>query len=536
MGISSGSAHGDKAGSPVTTPTPGPSESDLKYRLLAENSVDVVWQMNLRLRFTYISPSIEQLTGHTPEEWIGTRLRDHATRAEYRKMARQAINAARNYREFKRAQFTAEMLRKDGSAVPVEIVGRLLLGPNGLPTGFQGSTRDISERVAAQVETARLYQNQVKINELSLALGSILEVPEVYEAVYRHVASSMDTQSLIISSYDAGEKLMRAAFVVLDGERFDESKLPPIPFAEDGGGTQSEVIRTGEPLYLPDYRAARATGKREYTVDGEGKVSEGPPPDGEQDVTRSAILVPVKAKGSILGVMQVHSCRFDAYTQEDVQLLAGLANVTAVAIENNRLLQLTKNALHSTVEVIGKAIELRDPYTSGHQRRVTELAIAIAEALGFLGESIEGLRIAAMLHDIGKISVPAETLSKPGALSVFEYRMIQTHPETAFELLRGMSFPWPVGETILQHHERLDGSGYPKGIAGDDIRLEARILGVADVVEAMSSHRPYRPALGVEAALAEIEHEKSRLFDPVVVDACVRLFREDGFEFSEVSS
>jgi len=507
--------------------------SEARFRLLADNAVDAVWQMDLRLRFTYISPSIRELTGHEPEEWIGTRLRDHATKREYRKMARQAISAARNYRRFQRTRFDAMMLRKDGSEVPVEIVGKLLFGSNGLPCGFQGSTRDISDRRAAEERTERLYQNQVKINNLALALGATTGLSDVYSAVYDHVSVLMSAQSVIISFYDEQEQVLRAAFVMLDGKRFDEAKLPALPLAEPGGGTQSQVIHTGESLYVPDYRAARRKGKKEYTVDGEGQVKEGPPPDDAEDITRSAILVPLRANNRLLGVMQVHSCDQDAYTEDDIQLLEGLANVTAVAIANANLLQEVNDALHNTVTVIGKAIEIRDPYTAGHEQRVTALACAIGEGMGLAAERIEGLRMAGLLHDIGKISIPAEILSKPAALSAVERDLIRQHPRVAFELLQDVRFPWPVGEIILQHHERLDGSGYPRGLTAAETVVEARILAVADVVEAMSSHRPYRAALGIEAALKEIEAGKSERYDADVVEACVKLFRESGFEFAE---
>ncbi len=184
------------------------------------------------------------------------------------------------------------------------------------------------------------------------------------------------------------------------------------------------------------------------------------------------------------------------------------------------------------VNVLASTIELRDPYTAGHQRRVAELVAALGSELGLPPEELNGLRIAGLVHDVGKVIVPAEILSKPGQLSELEMYLVRAHPEAGFNVLRGIDFPWPVAEIVYQHHERLDGSGYPRGLKGDAVLFEARILAVADVVEAMSSHRPYRPALGIEAALAEIQTGKGRLYDPQVVDACVSLFRK-GFAFDE---
>ncbi len=191
----------------------------------------------------------------------------------------------------------------------------------------------------------------------------------------------------------------------------------------------------------------------------------------------------------------------------------------------------TRKALEGTIQALATTVETRDPYTAGHQQRVTVLACAVAEEMGLSGEKIEGLRMAGVIHDVGKIGVPAEILTKPGRITETEFEIIKTHPQVGYDILKGIEFPWPVAEIVLQHQERLDGSGYPRGLSGDDILMEARIIAVADTVEAMASHRPYRAALGIDAALDEISKKKGVFYDPDVVDACVRLFREKGFEF-----
>ena len=183
----------------------------------------------------------------------------------------------------------------------------------------------------------------------------------------------------------------------------------------------------------------------------------------------------------------------------------------------------------STVEVATTLGAMRDPYTAGHERRVAGIAVAIGTELGFDEHRQEGLRVAGFLHDIGTISVPAEILSKPGKLSPIEFKLIQGHAEAGYEVLKNVKLPWPVAEVALQHHERADGSGYPQGLKGDAILFDARILALADVVEAMASHRPHRAALGIEAALAEIERGRGSAYDPVVADACLKLFREKGY-------
>lgn len=193
------------------------------------------------------------------------------------------------------------------------------------------------------------------------------------------------------------------------------------------------------------------------------------------------------------------------------------------------------NTLHSVIRSISKILETKDPYTQGHQIRVAELAMAIAQKMGLSDEDIECLRISAMIHDLGKISLPSDVLTKPGDLSELEYRMIQTHPEMGKEIIEEIDFPCPVAEIISQHHERMDGCGYPKGLKGEDIHLFARIIAVADVVEAMSSHRPYRPSVGLEEALETIENDGGKYFDQRIVRICLELFRKEGFSFKEQS-
>jgi PAS domain S-box-containing protein/putative nucleotidyltransferase with HDIG domain len=195
-----------------------------------------------------------------------------------------------------------------------------------------------------------------------------------------------------------------------------------------------------------------------------------------------------------------------------------------------------QQSLEETVNVLASATEVKDPYTAGHQQRVRQLALAIAVEMELPQEKVDAIRVAGILHDIGKLSIPSEILSKPGRLNDFEYNLVKTHSQTGYDILKNVNFPWPVADIVLQHHERLDGSGYPSGLSGADIVMEARIIAVSDVVEAMSSHRPYRPMLGSEKALEEILQNSDRLYDPDVVNACVKLFREKGFKFEQVAA
>ena len=213
-----------------------------------------------------------------------------------------------------------------------------------------------------------------------------------------------------------------------------------------------------------------------------------------------------------------------------IGLLQDISEKKRAEEEIRRYVEQLKTAFMSTVEVATIMSEMRDPYTAGHERRVAEIAVAIGAELGFDAHRQEGLRVAGHLHDIGKITIPSEILSKPGKLSAIEFRLIQGHAQASYDVLKGVEFPWPVAQVALQHHERMDGSGYPQGLKGEAILLEARIMAVADVVEAMSSHRPYRPGLGIDKALAEIERGRGTAYDADVADACLRLFRERRYQ------
>jgi putative nucleotidyltransferase with HDIG domain/PAS domain S-box-containing protein len=218
-----------------------------------------------------------------------------------------------------------------------------------------------------------------------------------------------------------------------------------------------------------------------------------------------------------------------------VRMLWLLRDVRESKAEEERLKSLLsrlKNSFHGIVAAVAEAVEIKDPQAAGHQRRVAQLAVAIAREMDFSLNRLEGIKVAGLLHDIGKIAIPIEILNKPGELNHLEGEFIKSHCQIGVDLLKNIDFPWPVLQAILQHHERLDGSGYPAGLTNEDIILEAKILGVADVVEAMISARSYGPAQGIDRALEEIHHQAGILYDPEVVDICLKLFVEQGFSFS----
>ena len=251
---------------------------------------------------------------------------------------------------------------------------------------------------------------------------------------------------------------------------------------------------------------------------------------------KSGVIIPLIIEEGVLGAIAIWSKSPAAFDEEVVKFLQEVSGDITFGL---RSLQMDKKlkatlssitqSLEGTITAIANMVELRDPYTAGHERHVSRLAEAIGKEMGLPERQVEGLRVAGFIHDIGKISVPAEILSKPTRLSEIEYSLVKTHAQSGFNILKGIDFPWPVAQAVLQHHERLDGSGYPQGLKGDEILPEARILAVADVVEAIHSHRPYRPGLGIHAALEEIERHRNVFYCSDVVDSCVRLFRNKGY-------
>lgn len=251
------------------------------------------------------------------------------------------------------------------------------------------------------------------------------------------------------------------------------------------------------------------------------------------------IALPLSDNGKTFGALSIYSSEKNAFDEEEVRLLEELASDLAYGIinlrtraEHEQQTVLLRQSLEQSIETIAATVEARDPYTAGHQQRVSELATAIALEMKLSEEQVQGIHLAAIIHDLGKIHIPAEILAKPGRLSDIEYLLIQTHPQAGYDILKDVKFPWPIADIILQHHEKLDGTGYPQGLKKEQILLEARIICVADVVEAMSSHRPYRASLGIEPSLEEIRRGRGSWYDPSVVDACLKLFEEKRFAFS----
>jgi PAS domain S-box-containing protein/putative nucleotidyltransferase with HDIG domain len=284
------------------------------------------------------------------------------------------------------------------------------------------------------------------------------------------------------------------------------ARLTGLAVEDQIGRPAAEITPDLWPQLEPIYRSVLSTGEPVLNV----------------EVTRASGAVP---GGTNHCLSSFYPVRVDAE-------VVGVGVVVVDITERRQAEGLLAANLDALVRTIAATVEVRDPYTAGHQTRVARLAAAIADELELDDADVQGIATAAGIHDIGKIGVPAEISSKPGRLSAAEFEIIKQHCQQGHDIVAGIAFPWPVAQMILQHHERLDGSGYPDSLSGEQILPGARIIAVADVVEAMSSHRPYRPAIGTEEALAEIERQRGQQLDADAVNACIRLFRDQGFDLN----
>jgi len=375
---------------------------------------------------------------------------------------------------------------------------------NSRTEGYLAEIRELNIKLSRKLTEMTVLYNTIKIT------GSSLDLKEVLSSVFINTIKSLKAEDGSLMLIDPEDKVL--AIKEAYGLEEDIIKKTRIKLGE---GIAGLVAQKGEPLIISG-RLNSPQIKRKGKYEG-----------------INSICAPLKTKkGGVIGIINLNR-KVDAepFTEDDLKLLSTIAHEAATAIERVSLYQELHKSYLNTINTIAKIVETRDPYTSGHQKRVAKLACAIAEEMSLPQDKTEGLYAAGILHDIGKMNVPAEILSKPGRLSEIELSLIKTHPQAGSDIIKEMEFPWAVSLIVLQHHERIDGSGYPQGLKGDEILLEARIIGVADVVEAMASHRPYRPALGIDKALEEISQNRGILYDPEVVDACLKLFKEKGFKF-----
>jgi len=336
--------------------------------------------------------------------------------------------------------------------------------------------------------------------------------------VARRTAELRKEEARLRAIFEAAEHV---AFIMIDHNGGESLILEFSPGAERMLGYRSKKVvgRSAAMLHLP-----------EEIIQLRGHSN----PSHNSNVGFTGELTLTRESGETLPVLFTTYPIFDGQGQVTATLLVSIDISERMKAEEELQNSMTRwrKALEGSIHAMARTVEIRDAYTAGHQQRVVDLATAIAEDMGLTEDRVAGLRMAAMIHDIGKVSVPAEILSKPGRINEIEFDLIRMHPKVGYEILKSIEFPWPIAQIVFQHHERMDGSGYPLGLSGSEILLEARILGVADVVEAMASHRPYRPALGLQDALEEISQNRGTLYDSDIVGACLKVFEEGRFAFS----
>jgi len=456
-------------------------ENESLYRLLANNMVDGIWLLDMDLKLTYCSPSSAKQSGFTLQEITEMSLEQYFT-PESLKIVSDAfleemprVQADPNYNPL--LTLDLEYYKKDGTAFWAESKFSVIRDERGKPESILGVARDITERRLAEKAHR---ESEEKYRNLFDNASEAIYVAQEGNLVF------LNPQTSRMIGYSA-EEIIQRQFV--DFIHVDDRKL-----------VIDRHIRRLKGEVLPDRYEFRIIHKNGDT----------------RWVELNTVVITWAAKPATLNF---------------------LVDITDRKMTEEKLVesyQSVKKTLNDAINTIGKIVELRDPYTSGHQQKVADLATAIAREIKLDDSRIDQIRTAALIHDIGKMYVPSDILSKPGRLSDIEFNLIKTHSRSGYAIVKGMDFPCSVADAILQHHERLDGSGYPAGIEDHEIILEAKILAVADVVEAMASHRPYRAAPGISRALEEISENKGRLYDSDVVNACLELFRNNKFEFKSI--
>ncbi|MDO8598324.1 MAG: PAS domain S-box protein [Sulfuricaulis sp.] len=511
-------------------------DSEARFRALIENSSDITALLDRDGIARYTSPSIGRVLGYGDNELVGQDIFALIHPDDLSRMQHALTLILENPGL---AQHVEHRFKdKDGVWHYLESVGKYFRDDSPV-SGIVVNSRDITARKQAE---EKMRESDESLRKLNRALRTLSGCNE-------SLVHAMDEQELLAAICEVIVRTGGYRFAWVGYAEHDDSKsVRPMNFAgeeagfldafrfswgdnESGHNPIGEAIRTGSPQGIRNIETSSA-----MLLPCEEALRRG---------YISCIALPLRNSDTVMGVLAIYAAESDAFDDEEVKLLMELADdlvygIGALrtrvererAMEQNRLNTVRmEKALLETIEAIGSALEKRDPYTAGHQRQVAKLAHAIAQEMKLPQEVAEGIYMGCLIHDIGKIYIPAEILSRPGKLTTPEFEIIKCHPQVGYDIIKGIEFPWPVAKMILEHHERLNGSGYPQGLKGSEISLEARILAVADVVEAMASHRPYRPAVGLDNALEEINQNRETLYDPQAVDVCLRLFREKGFQF-----
>jgi PAS domain S-box-containing protein/putative nucleotidyltransferase with HDIG domain len=500
------------------------SDAGLKlFRALLDQSNDAIEVSDPETyRFIDVNETACRMLGYSRSELLSMRVQDVDLGIDDLRMKK----IAEDLQAYGSSIIETRHRRKDGSTFPVEVSITSVRVDKEYGVAM---VRDITERKLAEQALHRLNRTLMALSAGNHALVHAEDEKSLLENMCRATA-------------EAGYVLAWVGYALQDEKK---SIVPMAMFGEGKAYVEAlHITWDDQPLGRGPTGTAVRTGQTQIAND----ISSNPGMVHWREAAAeygyaSVIALPLLGNGQVIGALTIYAAEPDAFGPDQVALLEEMASDLAFGIvtlrirtEHEQHAAILRQSLEQSIQTIAGTVEARDPYTAGHQRRVSELATAIAREMGLPEEQVNGIHLAAIIHDLGKIHIPAEILAKPGKLTEIEFMLIKTHPQAGYNILKNVKFPWPIADIILQHHERLDGSGYPQGLKGGEILLEARIITVADVVEAMSSHRPYRPTLGNEAALQEIRRGRGNVYDAAIVDACLRLFAIKGFSFSSPSS
>jgi len=496
-------------------------ESEKKYSSVVENSKDgiIVVQKGI---IKFLNQAVLDLTGYNSEELIDKEF-ESLLSPEYRQLIIDRYQA-RLAGEETPSIYEIEVIRKDGISVPIEVSNTTIIyGGEKATLSF---IRNITERKQAE-EKEREHQKNIKLlSEAAIQLVDFPQNKDIYIFIGEKLKELTGENTVIIVNSIDIEKDILVTRTVLGLGKLSEKIVGilgrhPVGMTFDAKDEILSVLSDGK-LHLNKeglYGVFLKTVPKAVCNSLEKLLN-----------IKKIYGVGFTRENKLFGNAVIF-LKEDAGELKNKQTIETFIKQASIAIQRRQAEERLKNTLDAAIQTMSKIIEVKDPYTAGHQQRVSQLTTAIAKELNLFSDRIEGIRIASLIHDIGKIGVPTEILSKTTTLSDIEFSLIKGHSQAGSDILKAIDFSYPVANIVLQHHERLDGSGYPNELKGDKILLEARIIGVADVVEAMSSHRPYRPSLGIDAALEEISQNRDILYDPKVVDICLRLFKEKKFKF-----
>ncbi|MCF7820930.1 MAG: PAS domain S-box protein [Mariprofundaceae bacterium] len=509
------------------------SESNETVHAMATSAFDALLMMDHEGRITFWNSSAERLFGYPASEAVGKELHPLIAPARFHEAFYSGFKTFIRTGKGPVIGQTVELtgLKKDGTEFPIE----LSLSSVNLHGEWHavGTIRDVTDRKQAEQNLEHVNRALIALSTVNHELVHAESETDLLQAICRAIVEQHGYRMAWVG-YAQDDKNRSIKIMASAGiEKKLLNKMQP-GWAKNkaGMGPSGRAIRSGETQVTQDIAV-----DSNYQQWGGALL--------KSDCAADIALPLMDADNKAFGLLHVYAERVNAFTDREIKLLQETADDLAfgvrslrlrlhrdeiMAVNEQQLVQIHRN-LQETIAAVARAVEARDPYTAGHQRRVVELATAIARAMSLEESRIEGIRMGAIIHDIGKIHLPAEILSKPSRLTDIEYSLIRSHPQAGFDILKDIHFPWPVADIAHQHHERLDGSGYPQGLKGDQICLEARIVAVADVVEAMSSHRPYRASLGIKPALEEIETNSGGLYDADVVAACLTLFEKKAFSF-----